>query len=509
MSTTVSVPPERTESDRPTYGQILKSSALVGGSSAFNIVIAIVRTKAMAVLLGPAGVGLFGLYSSIADLTQSVAGMGISSSGVRQIAEAVGSNDTARVAHTTLVLRRVSLLLGLLGAGLLALFSKQVSVLTFGRPQNSAAIALLSLAVFFRLVSAGQGALIQGMRRIADLAKMGVIGAAFGAAIGIPTVYLFREKGVVPSLVLVGAMTIVTSWWYSRKIVIENCTVTLAQVRRESVALLKVGFAFMASGMLTMGAAYAVRVAVLRFSGFQAMGMYQAAWTLAGLYVGIILQAMGADFYPRLAARADDNPVCNRLVNEQAQVGLLLAGPGVIVTLTLAPIVMSVFYSGRFDAAVGILRWLCLGAILQVISWPMGFIILAKARQNLFLLGDLSWTVVYIGLAWFGVKRYGADGAGMAFFGSYLFNYFTNYAIARRISGFRWSNGNMHTAARLLPLVVVVFGALYMVPGVWATSLGLLASVAGCVYSARILVRLIPSEQLPAPVRRATAYFGS
>ena len=157
--------------------RFLKSSALIGGSSVLNIAIGIVRTKAMAMLLGPAGFGLAGLYGSIADLTQSIAGMGINSSGVRQIAEAVGSNDKVRIALTTAVLRRTSIVLGVLGAALLVVFSRQVSTLTFGNTQHAAAICLLSIAVFFRLVSAGQGALIQGMRRIADLAKMGALGA--------------------------------------------------------------------------------------------------------------------------------------------------------------------------------------------------------------------------------------------------------------------------------------------------------------------------------------------
>ena len=77
--------------EKNTYGQILKSSALIGGSQALNIAIGIVRTKVMAVLLGPAGFGLMGLYSSIVDLAQSIAGMGVNSSGVRQIAESVGT----------------------------------------------------------------------------------------------------------------------------------------------------------------------------------------------------------------------------------------------------------------------------------------------------------------------------------------------------------------------------------------------------------------------------------
>jgi O-antigen/teichoic acid export membrane protein len=251
--------------EKHTYGQILKSSALIGGSSVINIAIGIVRTKAMAMLLGPAGFGLMGMYTSIANLAQSIAGMGINSSGVRQIAEAVGSGETERIARTAVVLRRTSVFLGILGAVLLVAFSKQVSILTFGDNQHAIAVALLSLAVFFTLVSAGQGALIQGMRRIADLARMGVLGTFFGLVISIPLVYFLREKGVVPALIGVAAMTIITSWWYSRKIQITPPVMTASQVRQEAASLLKLGFAFMASGFLHWGAAYAVRTMVLPY----------------------------------------------------------------------------------------------------------------------------------------------------------------------------------------------------------------------------------------------------
>src|SRR5438105_13164557 len=104
-----------------TYGEILRSSALIGGASALTVVIGIVRVKAMAVLLGPAGVGLLGLYNTIADLTRSVAAMGINSSGVRQLAEAVGTGDTARISRTVTVLRRTTIVLGVVGALLLAI----------------------------------------------------------------------------------------------------------------------------------------------------------------------------------------------------------------------------------------------------------------------------------------------------------------------------------------------------------------------------------------------------
>jgi PST family polysaccharide transporter len=461
----------------------------------------------MAVLLGPAGFGLFGLYGSIANLTQSIAGMGVNSSGVRQIAEAVGSGDKTRIAHTAAVLRRTSIVLGLIGAVLLLVFSRQVSRLTFGSTDRAGAVALLSVAVFFTLVAGGQGALIQGMRRIADLAKMNVLGALFGVCTSIPLVYKFGEKGVVPSLISVAAMTILTSWWYSRKVEVGAAPVPVSLIRQEVSSLLKLGSAFMASGLMTMGVAYFVRIIVLHKVGFEATGLYQSAWTLGGLYVGFILQAMGADFYPRLTASIHNHEECNRLVNEQTLVGLLLAGPGVLATLTLAPLVITGFYSAKFGAAVEVLRWICLGVMLQVITWPMGFIVVAKGRQDLFFISELAWTIVAVALAWFCVGRFGLNGAGIAFFGSYVFHGFLTYPLARVLSEFRWSQLNLRIGVLFLSVIGLVFGGFYCLSIWWAGGVGLLATLVIAFYSLRVLASLVPLDRLPRLLRPFSARF--
>lgn len=257
-----------------------------------------------------------------------------------------------------------------------------------------------------------------------------------------------------------------------------------------------------------MGIAYAVRVIVLRKMGYEGAGLYQSAWTLGGLYVGFILQAMGADFYPRLTALVSDHIACNRLVNEQARVGLLLASPGAIATLTLAPAIISILYSARFGAAVGVLRWICLGATLQVITRPMGFIIMAKGRAGLLVLCELAWALVHAGLAWFCVRIFGLNGAGIAFFGSYVFHILLIYPIVHRLSGFSWSAENRRTGLLFLGLIAVVFCGFYLLPIVVSGCLGLFVAVVTGAYSVRVLGRLIPLEELPRPMRGLMAGFG-
>jgi antigen flippase len=493
--------------DKKSYGQILKSSAIIGGSSVLNIGFGIVRTKAMALFLGPAGVGLLGLYGSIADLARCLAGLGINGSGVRQIAEAVGTGDNARIARTVTTLRRVALCSGALGAVLLLALSRPVSWLTFGDTHHVSAVALLALVAFFGDVSAGQMALVQGMRRIADLARINVLGAFYGTAFSIVIVYFLREAGLVPSLVCVGAMGVLTSWWYARKIKVEAVRITLRQVIDEAGELLKLGVIFMTSALLTMGMAYVVRLVVLRSINLEAAGYYQAAWVLGGLYVGFILQAMGADFYPRLTAVANNHPECNRLVNEQTEVGLLMAGPGILGTLTFAPLIITLFYRADFAPAAEILRWICLGMMLRVVTWPMGFIIVAKGARKIFFWTEVLANAGYAGLVWAGVQVFGLKGTGIAFFALYLIHFTVVYLIVRRLSGFRWSSSNRQLALLFIPLVGVIFIGWYLLPLAGAVILGTVVTLPTGIYSLKLLCTLVPLDRLPRAAQKLVRLF--
>jgi antigen flippase len=496
------VPPRPARPRRHTYGQILRSSFLIGSSSALTVVTGLVRSKAIALLLGPAGFGLMGLYTSIVQLAQSVAGMGVNASGVREIAVAAGTGDEARIARTAAVVRRTSLVLGAAGAIALALLATPISVVTFGDGARAAAVALLSLAVLFGVVNGGQGALIQGLRRIPDLARMNALSGLAGAVATILLVVIFREAGVVPAVLATALLSLGCSWWYSRSLAAGAPALAAAEVRREAAGLLKLGFAFMASGILMTGAAYAVRILIVRQIGLQAAGLYQSAWTIGGMYVGFILQAMGADFYPRLTASMADRGEANRLVNEQAHVSLLLAGPGVIATLVLAPLVLQVLYSSAFGEAVEILRWICLGAALQVVTWPLGFIVVAEGKQVTFFAVELAYALVYVVLAAILVQVAGVNGAGMAFFGSYVFHGVLLYPIVRRLTGFRWSAVNVRVMLLFLGASGLVFGGFHVLRPWLAASAGVAVLALTCAYSGVALVQLVPPERLPWRLRR-------
>jgi antigen flippase len=487
------------ETRKESYTQILQSSAVIGGSSAINILLGVLRTKAIAWILGPSGFGLMGLYGSVADFTQNVACLGINSSGVRQIAEATSSANKDRIALTVAVLRRISIILGAIGALLLIIVSPYVSKLTFGNPDHTRAVALLAVAVFFGSVAAGRSALIQGMRRVTDLARMQVFGGVLGTFSTIVLVIFLGEQGIVPSLIAVSALMLLMAWRYSHKIEIVTLRIRPKELFKEASPLIRLGLAFMTSSLVMIGIGYVVRIILVRRLGIEGAGLYQSAWTLGGLYIGFILQAMGADFYPRLTSVAHNNIECNRLVNEQARIGLLLAAPGILATLTFSPLVIYLFYSAKFAPAALVLRWICLGMALRLLSWPMGFVIMAKGVQSLVFLSEIAWGIVHLILAFFLINLYGIGGAGIAFFGSYVFHLAITYPIVRHLSGFDWTKENKCMGLGLFFSICAVFIGFSLLPFAVATCIGTIAVLLSALFSVRTLLRITSSSEYIPP----------
>jgi PST family polysaccharide transporter len=174
--------------------------------------------------------------------------------------------------------------------------------------------------------------------------------------------------------------------------------------------------------------------------------------------------------------------------------------------------VIQLLASQKFGGAIEILQWICLGMMLRVASWPMGFILLAKGARWLFFWSELLAAAVSLGLVWLGVKYIGLNGTGMAFFGTYIFYWCVVYAIVRSLSGFRWSSANRRIGLVHALLIGVVFGASYLahhgkLPLWLVYSGGALVTLFAAIHSAKTICSLIPLDRLPAPARRLAVLF--
>ncbi len=479
------------------YGQILKSASIVGGSQGVNYLIGMFRTKLVAILLGPAGVGLVGLYQSATVLVATFAALGIDSSGVREVAEANGKGDPEKVAHTIKTLRRACWVTGVFGWILTIALSYPLSLWIFDSGDRAWPIALLGITLLLGSVSGGQRALLQGIRRIGDLARLSVISAIFSTVVAVGLYAWLGEGGIIPVLITMAAFNLGASWWFARKVEVVTVTQSFTKTWQNSKRLVGLGLAFMWSGLLTAGVELSIRSLIVRQLGLDANGIYQAAWGISGMFAGFILGAMGADFYPRLTAVADDSMAVNKHVNEQTEIGILLALPGIIGTLAFAPWMMQIFYTSKFLPGADLLPWFVLGVFGRVISWPLGFIQLAKGAKYWFAATQSVFNLIHLALCFVLLRSFGLWGVALAFASLYAFHVFGMRWVAGRLSGFRWTPAVLRLFVVSAILVGAGFCAQRWIPGQTGLIVGGLLSAISGIFSLRgIAGRLGESHRL-------------
>jgi PST family polysaccharide transporter len=382
--------------------------------------------------------------------------VGISASGVRQIAEAHGKEDQDQVARVVRSLRRTVWITGMLGMGITILASTWLSRISFESGDHAIAIALLGVTILLANISTGQSCILQGTRRIADLARVSIIGALAGTLISVPCYYFWGRDGIVPGLILTAVANLGTAWWYARKVTINPVTVSWNQTRTEATKMLKFGLPLMLAGLLTVLTGYLIRIVLVRQVGLDGVGIWQAAFNLSALLVNFVLGAMAADYYPRLTAVAHDNTLISQKVNEQTEIALLLAVPGLAATIIFAPIAITIFYSGRFDAAVDVLRWSVYGIFGRIVSWPLGFIMLAKGMGKTYFCSETFANGFYLAGIWLCVKIWGLPGTGIAFLFLYVAYTILVYIIGYKISRTRWNRANVFHIVAFTSILAVI-----------------------------------------------------
>ena len=139
---------------------------------------------------------------------------------------------------------------------------------------------------------------------------------------------------------------------------------------------------------------------------------------------------------------------------------------------------------------------------MRIVTWPLGYIIVAKNRQLAFFGTDAAWAMANVGLTWLFIDDFGINGTGIAFFCSYILHAAIVYPLARNITGFRWSAGNTRAALCFGALIAIVFIAFNTLPVAIAIGLGVLATVASSYYSIRALSRLVSPDLVPPGIRR-------
>jgi len=194
-----------------------------------------------------------------------------------------------------------------------------------------------------------------------------------------------------------------------------------------------------AIGLMLSVVGLLIRVMLMRRLGEEGVGMFQSASALSTLFASYILGAMGTDFLPRLSGASHDHPLMNRMINDQTHVALLLGLPGVVATIALAPLIVPLFYSSAFDAAVPVVQLLSIGVFGRLLVFPLGFALIAKNAVAASLGNEVFCHLLNLGVTYLLLPMFGVRAAGFASVAVYVCCPLLLYRMTRSYTGLIWN----------------------------------------------------------------------
>lgn len=423
---------------------IVKAMGVFGSIQVFNILCSVVRTKLVALWIGPLGMGLFAIFNSAIDMIVNIANFGMRTSATRSISMA--SDNPDKLNRISVAARRWAMWLGALGAIAMIIASPWLSEMSFGDRSHVWGYVILAIAVFANSLTLGEQAVMQGTSMLKKLAQASFYGALVGLILSIPLYYFLGEQSIVPSILCYSLSVLIFSYLIRKKgIGLQGCTLTIKDTLAIGKDFLKLGIFITLTDVVSQTSNYIFISYLNNVANTETVGYYQAGYTLIARYTGLILSALCVEYFPRLSKVAHSNMKLSIFVSQEINIALMVLTPVIVAFILFARLIITILYTDEFFIIQNFITIGIVGMVFRVFSWCMSFVVLAKGRGKMFFIIEVMDIFVFLGAYITAYHFFGLDGFGGAFILWYfistlivMFCYYHFFKLRLNAACFKW-----------------------------------------------------------------------
>lgn len=397
------------------YGNIFKTTFLFGFVQVFKAVISIIKNKIAAVLIGPEGMGLIGIFGSTMDLIRTAAGLGVNQSAVRDVAEAFGSQQRSKYSKIIVVTNKVVLFTGAFGCFVTLILSRYLSEWTLGDTTHTISYCVLAIAIAINIINEGKAALLKGTRQLRSLAYSSMIGSVVSIVTAVPLFYFFGKDGVVPEFLIAAVLGLLTTQYFVVKISYDRVSLPSKEVWNSAKPMVRMGGALMYVSLLQFAVTFVLNNFVRAHGGLSEVGFFNVGVTILNAYFGLVVTAISTDYYPRISAVNYDNEKIQEELNRQSIVSVVLVGPMFVLFLAFLPIWIGLLYSNEFLPAMNYIKYAIYWSLITVCSNQVDMILVAKFNTKVMTIIATAMRVLQLGIAIPLYYFFGLTGLGITF----------------------------------------------------------------------------------------------
>jgi O-antigen/teichoic acid export membrane protein len=398
---------------------VVKVFSLTGLSTLVRMLTGFISVKVVAVIIGPTGIALLGQLNNFTGIVMSLASGGINNGIVKYISEYKDLESTKRQYFSTAL--RITLILSGLSSLTVIIFSKTLAEWVLFDSTYSNVFIVFGLTLSMFTLNGFLLSILNGLKEFTLFVKTSVYSSVFGVIFTVTLVYLFDIMGALISAVTFQSISLFITVLFIRK---SNWFTTINFSEKINKRALK---NFLHYSLMTFVTALTVPVAQLfirshaisNLSVFEA-GMWEGMNRISGIYLTIITTSFGIYYLPRLSETKNKREL-NKEIVHAAKIILPIMSIVLVLTYLLRHQIVSILFSKDFYPMQDLFAWQLIGDMLKTVCWMIGIVFVAKTYTKLYIVNEVLFSLLYVGMSVLLVDRFGIVGITIAHALNYMF----------------------------------------------------------------------------------------
>ena len=396
---------------------LLKTSVLNGIAVLIRTATLFILNKILAVYVGPSGYAVIGQFQNFIQIVTTFAGGAINNAVIKYTAEYYDDKNKQRIVWKAA--GSIILLFSIIATVLIIIFQRQLSFLIFNNYEYQSIFVWFAVFLVFFNFNALFLAILNGKKEILKLVVANISGSLFSLVITSILAIKYKLYGALIALSIyqsiVFFITLLLCYkadWFKLSYLFGRIDPNIAK---------KFGaFALMA---LTSAVCLPLSQIVIRSYltgefGIDYAGYWEAMIRLSGGYLMLVTTTLGVYYLPRLSELSIISDI-----KKEVYLGYKFIFPlallGAMSVYFLRDWIIAVLFTDSFLPMRDLFLWQMIGDSLKIGSWILAYLMLSKAMTKLFIVTEISFSIILVLLTYLCTKLFGFEGVSIA----HLINY--------------------------------------------------------------------------------------
>ena len=397
---------------------IVKVFSLNAVSTLIHMCTALISTKVVASIIGPAGIAMLGQLNNINTILQSVAGGGIRSGVTKFIAEHKEDND--KVSNYISNALKISSIFTFIISLVCIIGHKILSNKIMLSPDYGYVFVVLGFTIFLFTLNSLLVSILNGFKEFKKYVVVNISSSVFSLLFSVSLCLLWGLKGAMISAVTFQSVVLFVTVYQCRK---------CSWFKKENFfgkfdkGVIKQYMQYTLMSLVTLSIVPVTQM-ILRGYVISEISVTEAGWwdamnKISHMSLSIITTSLSVYILPRMSELTDKWELKQDIIRSYKFIVPFMLICSVLLYLLRKPIIW-LLYTPDFYPMENLFMWQLLGDIFKVSSWILSYLMLAKLKTKAFILTEIFSGISGLLIRFICMKHFGVVGLNIGYMINYI-----------------------------------------------------------------------------------------